>query len=387
MARVKLSELTAKKLLHNYLEIPYAGTDSPNSLDPSKKYVVKVDEGIKKRMKQGLVAVNVSVDEISPFVQQLHNKGYTNIIIEEFVPHENSQEKYLAIERVREGFKIFYSDTGGIEIEESGNIHEEIVHAENETEETAKIEQVLGVPQLFISQIMGVMNTYHFSFLEINPLVVQDQNVYILDLAVEVDTAGSFFVDNAWGPQDYRYGHIKDKTEEENNIEDLVSKSQASFKFVPLNMNGSIFLLLSGGGASIVIADEVANLGKGDTLANYGEYSGNPNEEETYIYTKNLLSYMQKSTSEKKVLIIAGGVANFTDVKKTFLGVIRAIEEISDSMKQSEVKVYVRRGGPNQVEGLALMKEFLEKKGLYGQVSGPDIVLTEIVREAIKHVE
>jgi succinyl-CoA synthetase beta subunit len=386
MARIKISEFAAKKLLHNYLELPYSGSNTADSLDSSKRYVVKVDEGIKKRMKKGLVAIDKNPQEVSEFVRDLEGKGYTNIIIEELVPHESTEEKYISLERTREGFQVFYSTTGGIDIEESGFAKQTIIHTENETEETAVIEKELGVPQLFISQIMGVMNKYHMSFLEINPFIIQNSNVIILDLAVEVDSAGYFFVEEAWTEKDYRSGDVKPKTEEEKAIELLASKSQASFKFVPLNHNGSIFMLLSGGGASIVLADEVANLGQGEQLANYGEYSGNPNEEETYLYTKSLLSYLLKSSTEKKVLIIAGGVANFTDIRKTFTGVIKAIDEKADELRAQGVKVFVRRGGPNQEEGLELMANFLKDKDLYGKVSGPDMVLTEIVREAIKEL-
>jgi succinyl-CoA synthetase beta subunit len=383
MARIKISELAAKKLLHNYLELPYSGTDTSDNLDSSKKYVVKVDEGIKKRMKKGLLAVDKTSEEVKNFIHELKEKGYSHIIIEDLVSHDSSEEKYLSLERVRDGFQVFYSTTGGIDIEESGSAKQSIIHTENETEETAVIEKELGVPQLFISQIMGVMNKYHMSFLEINPLIVKNGQVFILDLAVEVDSAGSFFVEGAWSDNDYRYGDLKTKMDEEKAIELLASKSQASFKFVPLNHNGSIFMLLSGGGASIVLADEVANLGQGKELANYGEYSGNPNEEETYLYTKSLVSYMLKSSSEKKALIIAGGVANFTDIRKTFTGVIKAIEEKSDELRAQRIKVYVRRGGPNQEEGLSLIKNFLVEKEILGSVNGPEIILTEIVRQAI----
>ncbi len=386
MARVKLSELTAKKLLHNYLEFPYTGTDSPDSLEPDKKYVVKVDEGVKKRMKNGLLKVNATPDEVRQFIRELQERGYSHFIIEEVVPHEQQEELYLSLERVREGFAVYYSKTGGIDIEESQSTKHAVIHSENETEETAAIEKELGVPQLFISQVMGVMNKYHFSFLEINPLVLQNGRPFILDLAVEVDTAGKYFVEDAWTEKDFRFGAVKEKEEEEKNIELLASKSQASFKFVPLNSNGSIFMLLSGGGASIVLADEVANLGKGEMLANYGEYSGNPNEEETYLYTKNILQFMLKSQSAQKVLIIAGGVANFTDVRKTFKGIIRAIEEVSSELEAQGVKVYVRRGGPNQEEGLKTMADFLQKKNLYGEVKGPEMVLTEIVKKAMVEI-
>jgi ATP citrate (pro-S)-lyase len=144
--------------------------------------------------------------------------------------------------------------------------------------------------------------------------------------------------------------------------------------------------MLSGGGASIVLADEVHNQGYGKELANYGEYSGNPNAEETYIYAKNLLSLLLKSAAKKKVLIIAGGVANFTDVRITFIGLIKALDEMKTQLQQQDIKVFVRRGGPYQEEGLANMKTFLEKERLLGTISGPEMVLTEVVTMAIQNI-
>lgn len=84
------------------------------------------------------------------------------------------------------------------------------------------------------------------------------------------------------------------------------------------------------------------------------------------------------------MLIIAGGVANFTDVRVTFNGLIKALNEVKNELHALGVKIFVRRGGPYQEEGLAKMKEFLEKEQLLGIVSGPEMVLTEIVTKAIE---
>ena len=203
----------------------------------------------------------------------------------------------------------------------------------------------------------------------------------MLDIAVEVDSAAEFFVDT-WGSKDLREGR-RDQTQEEKNVSKLSEKSQASFKLVVLNPQGSIFMLLSGGGASIVLADEVHNLGSGQELANYGEYSGNPNEEETFIYTKNVLNLMLSSKSSNKVLIIGGGVANFTDVRITFRGIIRALSEARDELVKQKIRIYVRRGGPQQEEGLALIRSFMNENKIEGEVHGPDIVLTDIVSKAL----
>jgi len=140
-------------------------------------------------------------------------------------------------------------------------------------------------------------------------------------------------------------------------------------------------------GASIVLADEVSNLDYGKLLANYGEFSGNPSAEESYLYTKNVLKLLLKSSADKKVLIIAGGVANFTDVRITFNGLIKALTEMSGYLQKQKIKVFVRRGGPHQNEGLEAMRAFLEKEQLLGVVAGPEMVLTNIVTEAITELK
>lgn len=47
--------------------------------------------------------------------------------------------------------------------------------------------------------------------------------------------------------------------------------------------------------------------------------SGNPNEEETYHYAKTILQLATRNPDGRnRVLLIGGGIANFTDVAKTF---------------------------------------------------------------------
>ena len=50
-----------------------------------------------------------------------------------------------------------------------------------------------------------------------------------------------------------------------------------------------------------------------------GEYSGGPNEQQTYSYAKTILDLMCRHPhKDGKVLIIGGGIANFTNVADTF---------------------------------------------------------------------
>src|SRR5690606_25280622 len=129
---------------------------------------------------------------------------------------------------------------------------------------------------------------------------------------------------------------------EEEAIEELKETTPAALSFQILNPNGSIFVLLTGGGASLVTADEIYQSGKGSELANYGEYSGRPTEEETNLYVRQVLQALLKSESSKKSVIVSGGVANFTDVRMTFKGIIRAREEVSSDLQSQNVKVCVR---------------------------------------------
>lgn len=125
-------------------------------------------------------------------------------------------------------------------------------------------------------------------------------------------------------------------------------------------------------------------------MATYGEYSGNPSTTETYLYAKTILDLMTRKKDPKgrpKILLIGGAIANFTDVAKTFDGIIMALREYADKLKEVGVKIYVRRGGPNYQTGLKKIKEACEKLGLPIEVYGPELHMTNIVRMAIEELK
>lgn len=68
-----------------------------------------------------------------------------------------------------------------------------------------------------------------------------------------------------------------------------------------------------------LFSDTICDLGFSTELANYGEYSGAPSEQQTHEYAKTLLSLMvREKHPDGKILIIGGGIANFTNVAATF---------------------------------------------------------------------
>lgn len=375
MARVKLTEYRAKALLVD----DYDGVaiclesfdDDIKSLVNGMKYVVKVDQGVKKRGKQGLIKLNVTKQDAKKAVHELAAKGFNRFIAEPMVAHDDSEERYLSIERVRNGFKILYSDYGGVGVED----HSDDIRRYDSIDD-------VPLPDGFLSKLTNTMDREHFSFVEINPLVVRGDTGILLDAAVLVDSAGQG--QSSWSKADVAEADLENLAEK--TIAELNDGSPASFSFKVLNQDGSVWLLLSGGGASITIADEAANKNKAFLIGNYGEYSGGPTREETQLYTEAVLDQMLVSNAPKKALIIAGGVANFTDVKETFTGVIDALTKHISALQKHKVSVFVRRGGPNETEGLKMMRSFLKKHKIYGSVDGSNEILTSVIDEAIEYV-
>jgi len=352
-------------------------------LSEGERYVVKVDQGIKKRFKQGLVKIGVSANEIAAVVEPWKEKGFSQFIAEPLLDHSADEEQYFSLERVRDGIRMLHAAEGGVDIE----AHPEAVQTYVITElaDIAAIAKKSKIPEQFLVTVVEAFEKNMFGFLEINPLVIKNGEAHLLDAAALVDSSGEFFVRGSWTAKDIV--KTKAKHESEGRVEELAKTTPASLKLSVINPDGALFFLLSGGGGSIVIADEAELEGAGKLIANYGEYSGGPTREETYLYAREVLSLLLSSTAPKKALVIAGGVANFTDVKKTFAGIIDALTEKSDELRKQGVKVFVRRGGPNEKEGLSAMKSFLDEAKLLGSVHGSDEVITKAVEDAIAFVK
>lgn len=379
MSRIKLTEYRAKRLiLGEVYEGVSLSLDTELSFPKDAHLVLKVDQGIKKRMKQGLVAVDIAPSKIDHYLKDWSKRGYAQFLAEPLLPHEQSEEQYLSLERVRTGIRLLHAASGGIDIEDHPEQVTSLVVVDKNVGEAASS---TSIPEAFLAHLLDVFEQNHFAFLEINPLIVRGQEVYLLDAAVLVDSAGQFFTRNGWTEDDI--AETAKAHPAEGRVAMLQKTTPASLKLTVLNPDGGLFFLLSGGGGSIVAADEAALKGAGSQIGNYGEYSGGPTREETYLYAKEVLSLLLASKASKKALVIAGGVANFTDIKVTFAGIESAISESANELRKAGVKVYVRRGGPNEKAGLAHMKTFLETEGLLGTVYGSETAITQAVDDAV----
>ncbi|CAI6147161.1 MAG: hypothetical protein SPLUMA2_SPLUMAMAG2_01802 [uncultured Sulfurimonas sp.] len=323
----------------------------------------------------------------------------TNFIVEPFTPHEQSEEYYVSATCVGDDDVIYMSAEGGIAIEENwdAKVIEVAFPITASEEEIAKAIRA-NVPKdvadkdkaNFAEFCIGFFKSYrelNFAYLEINPFVMQGNKIELLDMVAKLDDTAGFMMVEEWGDVEYptAFG-MEAKSPEVEAVEEADSKTGASLKLTLLKPEARIWTMVAGGGASVVYADTIADMAGIDDLANYGEYSGGPTTGETKFYAEILLDLMTRKkdpSGRGKVMIIGGAIANFTDIAKTFTGIIQAFEIYADKMKAVDLKIYVRRGGPNYEKGLKDIKEAADRLGLYIEVYGPETHVTDIVRMAL----
>jgi succinyl-CoA synthetase beta subunit len=70
-------------------------------------------------------------------------------------------------------------------------------------------------------------------------------------------------------------------------------------------------------------------------------------------------------------------------VAKTFTGIVQALREYKQKLRDANVRIYVRRGGPNYQEGLRMMRELGKELAVPIKVYGPEMHMTRIVNLAL----
>ncbi|CAL0310278.1 unnamed protein product [Lupinus luteus] len=417
MARKKIREYASKRLLKEHFnrisgqDLPIKSAQITESTDfnelaekepwlSSSKLVVKPDMLFGKRGKSGLVALNLDLAQVASFVNERLGKEVemggckgpiTTFIVEPFIPH--NEEFYLNIVSERLGNSISFSECGGIEIEENWDKVKTVflptgvsLTPENIAPLVATLPlEVKGEIEEFLKSIFILFQDLDFTFLEMNPFTLVNGKPYPLDMRGELDDTAAFKNFKKWGNIEFPlpFGRVMSPTE--TFIHGLDEKTSASLKFTVLNPKGRIWTMVAGGGASVIYADTVGDLGYAPELGNYAEYSGAPKEDEVLQYARVVIDCATSNPDgQKRALVIGGGIANFTDVAATFSGIIRALKEKEHKLKEANMHIYVRRGGPNYQRGLAKMRALGEDIGIPIQVYGPEETMTGICKQAIQ---
>ncbi|MBU0767406.1 ATPase [Patescibacteria group bacterium] len=394
MSQKPIREALAKQLIADFWpteqagkpEIKFAAIGPPTKLDNLEtnhpwlkqgKIVVKVDELFGKRGKLGYVKIAESFAEARKWIEGFRGKevmvgertGVLNhFLIEPYIEHKT--EYYLAFSCEREHDIIHFSDKGGIEVDDQG---ESMQTTHVKLDEQPQLETTIqGLFQLF--------RQLDLPYLEFNPITEVDGKVYLLDTVARVDTCAAYRQSGTWGSIEIPQGFGTTFTEEEKRIQIMDANSGSSLKFVLLNPKGRIWTMVAGGGASIIYADAITAHTDPKELANYGEWSGNPTTDEMEAYTSEILSLIEQNSKEQ-ALIIGGGIANFTDVKRTFAGIIKSIKKHKDNL--NNLKIFVRRAGPRDKEGLKALQEACDEMNIPCVTHGAELPMTDVVKMTI----
>ncbi|MBI3583056.1 MAG: hypothetical protein HY096_03775 [Nitrospinae bacterium] len=396
----KVAEYFGKKLLKKY-QIPVPAnwliTEKAQldeiELNSNREYVVKAHGNFKGRGKLGLVKVGLSAKDVTAEAKKMlfhqvqingHPVIISEVIIEEKV--NTQKEYYLALQSVREGTDVLFSVKGGIEIEEnwdSVNTYTIPVDGVNDSALKQFLKKA-SVPEKEISNLSDFIKKLYEAFtgedttyLEINPLGITKDGFVGMDAVLMVDE------DAQYRHSDWTFNFLSDfarpLTDEEIHIKTVNSNlTKGTVKFTVLNLEGKpkVAILPAGGGASVFYTDAVVQLG-GIPL-NYTEYSGDPPADAVFELTK--IVAVQPNIQH---LIVGGAIANFTDVKATFTGIIKGLHWAREQGHLNGVKIWVRRGGPNEKAGLDMMRA-LREEGFDIYVYDRNTPLTAIVNMALE---
>jgi ATP-citrate lyase beta-subunit len=352
------------------------------------KLVAKAHEALGSRFKLGLVKVGLDLSAAVAATKEMIGRQVgsitvSQVIVSEMVPHK--EEYYCAVKSTREGSEVLVANCGGIEVESNWDRVKRLcleVGQQPTPEALEKLVKDAGftgplVKKMadFAAKMFTCFDNEDSQYLEVNPVVTRESDGELVALdAVTLLDGDAKFRHPDWNFQfaaEFGRAYSKDEME----VMAVDSKIKGSVKFIEIP-GGDTAMLPAGGGASVYYSDAV--VARGGKLANYAEYSGDPPDWAVEVLTEKVCSL-----PGIKNIIVGGAIANFTDVKKTFGGIINGFRKAKSDGKLKNVRIWVRRGGPREKEGLDAMRA-LKDEGFDINVFDRNTPLTDIVDKALQ---
>jgi citryl-CoA synthetase large subunit len=362
---MKLKEFEAKQLLKS-VEIPTSKGLVITSIgmipEFSQSKICKVQTIANGRGKAGGIKFVANTQDSTLFFEKFIGKKFldetiTEILLDEKI--EISKELYLGIlfDTSKRMPILVFSQEGGVEIEEiQKNTPEKIIKIDINYLEGITLGQIelitsnLPYSNETKNQIKDIITKLYTCFkefdckmIEINPLIITPNNkVIAVDCVAVLDDDAKFRrkiefperTDNRIATRREIAAHKIDKDDH---------RGVAGKTFIDLD--GDIAILTSGGGASMTLMDALIEYG--GKPANFTEYSGNPPIEKVEKLTKIVLDKENISG-----LLVAGVIANFTDIAETLQGIVNVLK-----IQKPLFPIVIRRAGPND----EIAKIMLEK--------------------------
>ncbi len=362
-----------------------------------KDFVVKAQVLSGKRGKNNGIRFCSSVDEVVKaceelFAMNIRGQYVSALLIEEKL--DIAEEHYVSItyDTNKKQPVLIYSRQGGMDIEDVPEKKIEKVWVDVRQDSPVVIlsaaKNLVGepdpsgasLPQDDIKEkLWKVFQAEDTRLVEINPLVKTASGEWVAaDAKVAIDddaffrhpSTGSGPTVTDWTTFEPRTMMGRLPTEREVAVKKIDEGEKyyqgTAGKYIELD--GDIGMILNGGGASIANMDALMKVGL--KPANYTEYSGNPPREKVYQLAKIVLS-----KPGLKGLWMAGVVANFTNIKETFLGIIDALDEMKPTYP-----IVVRRDGPESKEAFELLTACAQRNNLNIKMFTKDTSMSETAK-------
>lgn len=369
---MKLKEFEAKQLFEK-VGIPVSRGILVSKLDDipyfREERLLKVQTLAGGRGKAGGVCLVKNAEEARKLASRfLHStfmgENITEILLDEKIGI--AKELYVGVlfdTSLRQPV-IIYSESGGINIEEFKKKNSEKIKVkeityhqgltEGEINELTKDSTLLPTVILKVREVMkkayACFTRFDCRMLEINPLVITTKNeVVAVDAVIVLDDEARFRWEIPF-PERTNNRPVTKREAAAHLIDKEDYRGVAGKTFVDLD--GDIAILTSGGGATMTIMDALVEYG--GKPANFTEYSGNPPTEKVEQLTKIVLD--KKNLSG---LLVAGVIANFTNIAETLRGVLNVLIEV-----KPDFPIVIRRAGPHDEEAKAMLLEAKQKYGL-----------------------
>lgn len=360
---MNLYEFEGKELFKKHgLTVPCGVFVRPGD-DSAQKYaelgiqevVVKAQILSGKRGKNNGIKFCSSADEVVAacaelFANEIKGLQVPSVLIEEKL--NIAEEHYCSVvyDTNSKQPMLIYSSQGGMDIEDVAEDKIMRIPLDIRTDTLPEAQANWD----FAQKLYAVFKTEDARVVEINPLVKTAEGNWIAaDAKIALDD-DAFYRHKEWETLEPRTMLGRAPTEREILVKKIDEGENyyrgTAGKYIELD--GDIGLILNGGGASIANMDALIEAGL--KPANYTEYSGNPPREKVYALAKIVLS-----KPGLRGLWMCGVVANFTNMKDTFMGIIDALDEI-----KPQYPIVVRRDGPESAEAMQLMRECGERNNL-----------------------
>ena len=363
---MKLKEFEAKKLIQA-VGIPTSEgiliTSSDQILFFSQEKVFKLQTIVNGRGKAGGILAVKTADEAKSLAVKFLGKKFLDETIKEVLLDEKIvivKEIYLGITfDTSKRAPVLIIGPGGVDAEELPKQIQLI--NQDLTWDISKLslefislylpnKKVQNEFEEIVDKLRKCFGRFDCKMIEINPLVLaSDNNLIAVDAIAVLDDDASFRREISFPPRtNNREATSREIAAREIDKDDYRGVAGKTF----IDLDGDIGILTSGGGASMTLMD--ALLKYGGKPANFTEYSGNPPQEKVEKLTRIVLDKENLSG-----LLVAGVIANFTNIAETLKGVLTVIEE-----KKPNFPIVIRRAGPHDDEAKKMIEEVRERCGL-----------------------